>query len=80
VIFARAAFAGLLAALAAGLPTAPEAAAEGNLTRRAERPAELKIDAEGAINVYFIPIHPGTYEFFVESYRESGMLGRFEIE
>lgn len=142
---ASAAFAGLLAALAAGLPTAPEAAAEGNMTRRAERLAELKIDAatgfsiksyrletgkyyrlrvisdgrdeysfrfpelsrnawfgqiviedrevkphggvyalefdgEGAIDVYFIPIRPGTYEFFVENYRESGMLGVFEIE
>ncbi len=140
-----AAFAGLLAALSAALAIAPEAGAEGNLTRRAERLAELKIDAatgfsiksyrletgkyyrlrvvsdgrdeysfrfpqlsrnawfdqiviedrevkpyggvyalefddEGAIDVYFIPIRPGTYEFFVENYRESGMLGRFEIE
>jgi len=134
-------FAGLLVILAA----TPEAAAEGNLTRRAERLAVLKIDAttgfsitsyqletgkyyrlrvvsdgrdeysfrfprlsrnawfdqiviedkevkpyggvyslefddEGAIDVYFIPIRPGTYEFFVENYRESGMLGRFEIK
>ncbi len=144
-ILARAAFAGLLAALAAALPATPEAAAEGNLTRRAERLVELKIDAatgfsiksyrletgqyyrlrvisdgrdgysfrfpqlsrnawfdriviedkevkphggiyslefddEGEIDVYFIPIRPGTYEFFVENYRESGMLGVFEIE
>ncbi len=134
-------FAGLLAILTA----TPEAAAEGNLTRRAERLAVLKIDAatgfsitsyqletgkyyrlrvvsdgrdeysfrfpglsrnawfdqiviedkevkpyggvyslefddEGAIDVYFIPIRPGTYEFFVENYRESGMLGSFEIK
>jgi len=142
-------FAGSLVAFAAALTialaAAPEAAAQGNLTRRAERLAELKIDAatgfsiksyrletgkyyrlrvisdgrdeysfrfpqlsrnawfdqiviedkevkpyggiyslefddEGAIDVYFIPIRPGTYEFFVENYRESGMLGVFEIE
>jgi hypothetical protein len=36
-------------------------------------------DDEGGIDVYFIPIRPGTYEFFVENYRESGMLGTFEI-
>ncbi len=39
----------------------------------------LEFDEEGAIDVYFIPIRPGTYEYFVENYRESGMLGRFEI-
>ena len=145
VKFAGTFVAGLMAALAATLPAAPEAAAEGNLARRAERLAELKIDAlkgfsiksyrletgkfyrlrvvsdgrdnysfrfpelsrnawfdqiviedqevkpyggvyslefddEGEIDVYFIPIRPGIYEFFVENYRESGMLGRFEIE
>ena len=142
---ASAAFAGFLVALTIALVTAPEVAAQGNMTRRAERLAELKIDAatgfsiksyrletgkyyrlrvisdgrdeysfrfpelsrnawfdqiviedrevkpyggvyalefddEGAIDVYFIPIRPGTYEFFVENYRESGMLGVFEIE
>ncbi len=141
MILARAIFAGLLAMLA----VLPDAAAEGNLARRAERLEELRIDAlkgfstkiyqletgkyyrlrvisdgrdeysfrfprlsrnawfdqiviedrevkpyggvyslefddEGAIDVYFIPIRPGSYEFFVENYRESGMLGRFEIK
>jgi len=138
-------FAGLLMILATTTPPPHEAAAEGNLARRAERLPELEIDAakgfsiksykletgkfyrlrvisdgrdeysfrfpelsrnawfdqiviedrevkphggvyslefddEGEIDVYFIPIRPGTYEFFVENYRESGMLGRFEIE
>ena len=142
---ASAAFAGLLAALTAALLVPPQSAAEGNLTRRAERLAELKIDAatgfsiksyqletgkyyrlrvvsdgrdeysfrfpglsrnawfdkiviedkevkpyggvyslefddEGAIDVYFIPIRPGSYDFFVENYRKSGMLGRFEVK
>jgi hypothetical protein len=39
----------------------------------------LEFDDEGEIDVYFIPIRPGTYEFFVENYRESGMLGTFDI-
>ncbi len=141
---ARACFLGLLASVCAVFFAPPEAAAEGNLARRAERLAELKIDAasgfsiksyrletgkfyrlrvisdgldeysfrfpelsrnawfdqiviedkevkphggvyslefddEGGIDVYFIPIRPGNYEFFVENYRESGMLGTFEV-
>ena len=141
---ARAGFIGLLVGICTAVFAPPETAAEGNLARRAERLAELKIDAasgfsiksyqletgkfyrlrvisdgrdeysfrfpelsrnawfdqiviedrevkphggvyslefddEGGIDVYFIPIRPGTYEFFVENYRESGMLGTFEI-
>ncbi len=141
---AKACFLGLLASVYAVLFAPPEAAAEGNLARRAERLAELKIDAasgfsiksyrletgkfyrlrvisdgrdeysfrfpelsrnawfdqiviedkevkphggvyslefddEGGIDVYFIPIRPGIYEFYVENYRESGMLGTFEV-
>ncbi len=141
---ARACFLGLLASVCAVFFAPPEATAEGNLARRAERLAELKIDAasgfsiksyrletgkfyrlrvisdgrdeysfrfpelsrnawfdqiviedkevkphggvyslefddEGGIDVYFIPIRPGIYEFYVENYRESGMLGTFEI-
>ncbi len=140
----RAGFIGLLVGICTVVFAPPETAAEGNLARRAERLAELKIDAasgfsikayqletgkfyrlrvisdgrdeysfrfpelsrnawfdqiviedkevkpyggiyslefddEGEIDVYFIPIRPGTYEFFVENYRESGMLGTFEI-
>ncbi len=40
----------------------------------------LEFDAEGAIDVFFVPIRPGTYEYFVESYRESGMLGALEVK
>ena len=141
----RLALAVMLAVLGAGLFVPPEAAAEGNLTRRAVRLEALKIDAakgfskksyqletgkyyrwrvvsdgrgaysfrfpelsrnawfdqvviedrevkpyggvyslefdaEGEIDVYFVPIRPGTYEYFVENYRESGMLGAIEIK
>ena len=40
----------------------------------------LEFDAEGEIDVYFLPIRPGTYEYFVENYRESGMLGAIEVK
>jgi len=39
----------------------------------------LEFDAAGEIDVFFVPIRPGTYEFFVENYRESGMLGAIEV-
>ncbi len=141
----RRALAVLLAVLGAGMLAPPEAAAEGNLTRRAVRLEVLEIDAakgfskksyqletgkyyrwrvvsdgrdaysfrfpelsrnawfdqvviedrevkpyggvyslefdaEGEIDVYFVPIRPGTYEYFVENYRESGMLGAIEVK
>lgn len=141
----RLAFAVLLAVLGAGLLAPPEAAAQGDLTRRAIRLEVLEIDAakgfskksyqletgkyyrwrvvsdgrdaysfrfpelsrnawfdqvviedrevkpyggvyslefdaEGEIDVYFVPIRPGTYEYFVENYRESGMLGAIEVK
>ncbi len=40
----------------------------------------LEFDAEGAIDVFFVPIRPGTYEFYVENYRQSGMLGTIEVK
>ena len=40
----------------------------------------VEFDDEGKIDVFFIPIRPGKYEFFVENYRNSGMLGYFKIE
>ena len=141
----RGMLAAILAALGATVSPVRDAAGEGDLTRRAERLDELKIDAvkgfskksyqletgkyyrwrivsdgrdeysfrfpelsrnvwidqvviedkevkpfggiyalefdeEGAIDVFFVPIRPGTYEFFVENYRESGMLGTVEVK
>ena len=40
----------------------------------------LEFDKEGEIDVYFIPIRPGKYEFYVQNYRESGMLGMIKIK
>ena len=40
----------------------------------------LEFDDEGEIDVYFLPIRPGKYEFYVENYRESGMLGQIVVK
>ena len=37
-------------------------------------------DEEGEIDVYFLPIRPGKYDFYVENYRESGMLGQIIVK
>ncbi len=61
--------------------------AEGNLAKCAERLPELEIDgAKGfsvtkyEIDTYFVPIHPGTYEYYIENMREDGMLGIFVVK
>ena len=40
----------------------------------------LEFDEEGEIDVYFLPIRPGKYDFYVENYRESGMLGQIIVK
>lgn len=40
----------------------------------------LEFDAEGAIDVWFVPIRPGTYEFWVEGLKSQGFLGTFVVE
>ena len=40
----------------------------------------VEFDAEGEIDIYFVPIRPGTYEFYVEGMRADGMLGTFVVK
>ena len=40
----------------------------------------VEFDDEGEIDVYFVPIRPGTYEFYVEGMRQDGMLGKFVVK
>ena len=40
----------------------------------------LEFDEEGEIDAYFLPIRPGKYDFYVENYRESGMLGQIIVK
>jgi hypothetical protein len=39
----------------------------------------LEFDDPGTVDVYFIPIRPGDYEFYVAGQRERGMLGKFVV-
>ena len=40
----------------------------------------LEFDDDGEADVYFVPIRPGTYEFYVEGMRADGMLGTFVVK
>ncbi len=40
----------------------------------------IEVDDEGEIDIYFLPIRPGTYEFYIENMRDDGMLGTFVVK
>ncbi len=40
----------------------------------------VEFDDEGEIDIYFVPIRPGTYEYYIENMREDGMLGTFVVK
>ena len=40
----------------------------------------VEFDAEGGIDIFFVPIRPGTYEFYVEGYAADGMRGSFVVK
>jgi len=40
----------------------------------------LEFDDPGTVEVYFIPIRPGDYEFYIAGQRERGMLGKFVVQ
>ena len=40
----------------------------------------VEFDDEGEIDIYFVPIRPGTYEFYVEGMQADGMLGTFVVK
>ena len=40
----------------------------------------VEFDDDGEIDVWFMPIRPGTYEFFVENLRSQGFTGNFIVE
>jgi len=39
----------------------------------------LEFDAAGTFNLTFVPLRPGRYEFYVDGYRDRGMLGAFVV-
>ena len=40
----------------------------------------VEFDDEGEIDIYFVPIRPGTYEFYIEGMRADGMEGTFVVK
>ena len=36
--------------------------------------------AHFTLQQYFLPVRPGTYEFYVVGYRDEGMLGQFVVK
>lgn len=39
----------------------------------------IEFDGEGEVVIFFIPIRPGNYEFFVPGYEDRGLLGTFVV-
>lgn len=40
----------------------------------------VEFDDEGIIDIWFVPIRPGSYDFWVEGYESRGMLGTFTVK
>ncbi len=39
----------------------------------------VEFDDEGEIDVFFLPVRPGTYEFYIPNLRTQGFSGTFEV-
>lgn len=39
----------------------------------------VEFDNAGTIDVWFVPIRPGRYDFWVDGYEERGMIGAFVV-
>lgn len=40
----------------------------------------VEFDDEGIIDIWFVPIRPGSYDFWVDGYEERGLLGTFTVK
>ncbi len=40
----------------------------------------IEFDDEGTLDVWFVPIRPGNFEFWVRGYKNKGLLGLFEVQ
>lgn len=40
----------------------------------------VEFDDEGTIDIWFVPIRPGAYEFWVDGYESRGMKGVFNVK
>ena len=40
----------------------------------------VEFDDEGTIDIWFVPIRPGEYDYYARGYAERGMLGKFVVK
>ena len=39
----------------------------------------IEFDDEGTVDVWFVPIRPGDFEFWIDGYENRGLAGKFEV-
>jgi len=40
----------------------------------------VELEDDGEINIWFVPIRPGVYDFYVDGLESQGFIGRFIVE
>ena len=41
---------------------------------------EIELEREGEVEIKFVPIRPGNYEFEIEGLQSKGMVGKFIVK
>lgn len=52
----------------------------GNMEIKVAQLNELEMDSDGEVELFFVPIRPGTYEFGCRGLEDRGMVGNFIVE
>lgn len=40
----------------------------------------VEFDDEGTIDIWFVPVRPGEYEFYAAGYKDRGLVGKFVVK
>ncbi|BBB25900.1 hypothetical protein [Amphritea japonica] len=52
----------------------------GGMEIKAVGLTELEFEDEGSAEIYFVPVKPGTYEFYANGLQNKGMVGTFVVK
>ncbi len=52
----------------------------GGMEIKAVGLTELEFEDEGSAEIYFVPVKPGTYEFYANGLQNKGMVGKFVVK
>jgi uncharacterized cupredoxin-like copper-binding protein len=52
----------------------------GDMEIKAMTLTELEFEQEGEAEIYFVPIKPGTFEFYSDGLENKGMVGQFRVK